>query len=173
VAVSAEAGAQAAPAERERGKAEPVQAESRAVSQAAARPAPTRVAPENRALGAAAAAHWLEVSAPGGGSRWRFGPGAAVSRSADGGRTWEPGTTPAGVTAASCPAPSTCWAVGRAGVVIATSDGLTWRRIPFPDSSDLVDVAAESATVATVSAAAGTRYTTRDGGATWVAVEPR
>lgn len=178
VAVSAEAGARAAtPAERERGKTEPgpvVQAESRAVPQAAARAAPTRdVAPEDRALGATAAAHWLEVSVPDGSSRWRFGPGAAVSRSADGGRTWEPGTTPAGVSAASCPAPSTCWAVGRAGVVIATSDGLTWRRIPFPDSADLVDVAAESATVATVSAAAGTRYTTRDGGATWVAVEPR
>ena len=179
VAASAESRVQAAPAvDRELAKMEPVPeapaeapvlAEARAPLPQATRPRST--AAENLALGATAAAHWLEASAPDGTSRWRFGPGAAVSRSVDGGRTWEPGTTPAGVTAASCPAPTTCWAVGRAGVVLVTADGISWRRAPFADASDLVAVAAESATVATVTTATGARYTTGDGGHTWVALE--
>lgn len=170
--VSAEAAAQVAtPVERDLAGAEPgavVPDEPRAVPHAEAA-APRAASIDNRALGATAAAHWLEVPVPGGTSRWRFGPGTAVSRSSDGGRTWEPGTTPAGVTAASCPARFTCWAVGRSGVVIVTSDGVTWRRVSFPDTSDLGDVSAEDGMVATVTTVSGLRYTTKDGGATWVA----
>jgi hypothetical protein len=179
VAASAESRVQAAvAADRELATMEPkmepvpgAAADARTVPEAgvplpqATRPRST--AAEKRAFGATAAAHWLEVSAPGGTSRWRFGPGTAVSRSVDAGRTWEPGATPAGVTAASSPAPSICWAVGRAGVVIATSDGATWRRVPFIDTSDVVAVTAENASAATVTTAAGTRYTTRDGGKSW------
>jgi hypothetical protein len=182
VAVSAESRVQAAvAADRELAKMEPKMealpgaAAAQTVAEAGVPPPqaarPRSTAAENRALGATAAAHWIEVSAPGGSVRWRFGPGTAVSRSADGGRTWEPGTTPAGVTAASCPGPTTCWAVGRAGVVLMTTDGVSWRRAPFADASDLVAVAAESAAVATVTTAAGTRYTTGDGANTWVALE--
>jgi photosystem II stability/assembly factor-like uncharacterized protein len=42
--------------------------------------------------------------------------------------------------------------------------------VPFIDTSDVVAVTAESASAATVTTAAGTRYTTGDGGATWAAV---
>jgi hypothetical protein len=164
VAVSAETGAAApvaVPAERELAVAEQALRPQAAGGQPSAAVA--------RGKGLDSAAHWVEASAPGGTERWRFGPGTAVSRSLDGGRTWQPGTTPAAVTAASCPVPSTCWAVGRRGVVIATADGVTWRRIPFPDPSDLVTVAASDAIVATVTTASGTRYATTDGGATWTA----
>jgi hypothetical protein len=168
VAALAESRAPAAlPAEREQAKAEPVlgaPAETRVAPRAVAAQPST---PEPRGKGLASGAHWVEVSAPGGSDRWRFGPGTAVSRSVDGGRTWEPGATPAGVTAASSPAPSICWAVGRAGAVIATSDGVTWRRVPFIDTSDGVAVTAENASAATVTTAAGARYTTRDGGKSW------
>lgn len=166
IAASGEARAQASrPAEREPALAEP------ALTAQAAAPRPSL--PDRRELGTTSAAHWVEASAPGGTTRWRFGPGTAVSRSLDGGRTWEPGTTPGGVTAASAPTPAVCWAVGRAGVVIVTSDGVTWRRVPFPDASDLVAVSADDAMAAAVGTATGTWYTTRDGGATWAAVEPR
>lgn len=177
VAVADEARAQAAsPAERELARVEPVravQAEARVGAEEmpleASRP---RAAAMERPALDAAAAHWFEASAPGGTMRWRFGPGTAVARSVDGGRTWEPGATPAGVMAAACPSVSTCWAVGRAGAVITTSDGVTWRRVAFPAAADLVAVTADTGSTATVTAASGARYTTADGGATWAA-EPR
>jgi photosystem II stability/assembly factor-like uncharacterized protein len=74
------------------------------------------------------------------------------------------------LTAGAAPSASVCWLVGRAGVVLRTTDGRTWRRVPFPEMTDLSAVRAIDAdgNVASVSTADGRTFSTTDGGATWV-----
>jgi len=65
-----------------------------------------------------------------------------------------------------------CWLVGARGVVLRTTDGRTWERLPAPTPGDLVSVHAWSESVATVTAADRTEYETADGGRTWRRREP-
>ena len=75
------------------------------------------------------------------GSRWRIVPDGAVQRSADGGSTWQTQQTGVAVTliAGASPSPSVCWLVGPGGIVLLSTDGRSWRRLPFPEMTDLVD----------------------------------
>lgn len=105
--------------------------------------------------------------------RWRL-LGTTVERSTDGGRTWQaqPTGTALEPLAGTAPAPDVCWLVGRSGLVLLSTDGETWRRLPFPDGTiDLVGVTANDAMSATVTAAGGRTYRTTDGGKTWVLQE--
>jgi len=116
-----------------------------------------------------AASDLIEVSAPGGAVQWRVGPGGAIWRSADEGRTWYPQKSgvKAALLAVTAPSISTCWAVGAGGTVLLTDDGERWERRPFPGKADLVQVNARSARDATVTDRDGRRFTTTDRGATW------
>ena len=101
--------------------------------------------------------------------RWRL-IGRQVERSTDGGLTWklQPTGTAVDLLAASSPAPSVCWIVGRGGVVLLSTDGESWRRLSSPDmTADLVGVTARDAVAATVTTADGRRYTTIDAGGNW------
>lgn len=101
--------------------------------------------------------------------RWRVGAGGAIHRSTDAGRTWV--VHKSGVTlelfAASAPSRDVCWIVGRSGVVLLTTDGATWRRLPFPEPADLRAVVATDARTATVTTRDGRVFRTFDGGFTW------
>jgi hypothetical protein len=101
--------------------------------------------------------------------RWRVGPAGSVQHSGDNGATWE--TLPSGVTTdllgAASPSPTVCWVVGRAGTILLTTDGRSFRRIPFPASTDLMSVRATDARNATVVSTDGRTFTTADSGATW------
>lgn len=94
-----------------------------------------------------------------------------IERSTDGGRTWTPqetGTAGDLLLAGASPAPNVCWLVGRQGAVLLTTDGLTWRRIEFPEPKvDLVAVTARDALSAAVTTADRRVYQTDDGGKTW------
>ena len=48
-----------------------------------------------------------------------------------------------------------------------STDGATWRRVPFREAVDLVRVTASSATNASVTTVDGRTFATSDGGATW------
>jgi photosystem II stability/assembly factor-like uncharacterized protein len=115
----------------------------------------------------------IDVPSPDGSVRWRIA-GATVSRTSDAGRTWteqfaDPATT---LAAGSSPAPAICWIVGAGGVVLLSTDGQTWRRLPSPDASaDLVRVTAVDATTATVTSADGRVFRTADSGRTWTLQE--
>ncbi len=143
----------------------------------AARPAPApppaaaarAAAPASAVLGLAAeASRSFTLIARTGDARWRVS-GSRVERSTDGGGTWTiaalPGTF--ALTAGMAVSPSTCWLVGTSGVVLVTTDGTTWRRAAFVESVDLTGVVASDAAFATVEAADGRRFLTRDGGQTW------
>jgi len=110
------------------------------------------------------------VAAPGGKVQWSVGPGGAILRSADGGKSWAPQAS--GVTAellaGSAPSESVCWVVGRQGTVLLTTDGEHWTKVAAPATADLSGVAARDARSAIVWSAIGRpRYLTEDAGATW------
>jgi hypothetical protein len=103
-------------------------------------------------------------------SRWRITRGRIVEHSTDGGTTWQEQPTGATSTLAalSAPSPLVCWVVGQAGVVLLSTDGLTWRRMGFPTTADLVSVRATDERTARVTDVSGRRYVTTDGGMTWI-----
>ncbi|MEO8075993.1 MAG: hypothetical protein ABI818_06660 [Acidobacteriota bacterium] len=118
---------------------------------------------------AAGAAGLFDIMSPDPAVRWRFDRTGIVQRSTDGGTTWtaqQTGTT-APIAAGWSSSPMVCWLVGRAGTVLLSSDGASWRIRPFPAGVDLVSVRATDANLATVTATDGRRFSTADGGLTW------
>jgi photosystem II stability/assembly factor-like uncharacterized protein len=110
----------------------------------------------------------FQITSPISSSRWRIS-GSVVEHSTDGGATWH--TTPTGVatplTTGASPAANICWIVGRSGVVLLSSDGETWRRLPFPEAVDLTAVVARDNRSATVTAVDGRIFSTTNAGGTW------
>jgi hypothetical protein len=101
--------------------------------------------------------------------RWRIA-GNDVERSVNGGFTWE--TTRTGVstplTAGAAPSPTVVWVVGESGVVLVSTDGRTWRRVPFTPMTNLSSIRARDARSVQVTAADGRIFSTTDAGATWI-----
>ena len=103
---------------------------------------------------------------------WRVVSERIVQQSADKGATWATQYTldeNARLAAGSAPSSTTAWFVGRAGLVLTTTDGRTWRRVAFPEAVDLVGVLATDTRVAIVTTADRRTFTTTDGGASWLA----
>jgi hypothetical protein len=137
----------------------------------------------------------IEIRSPDPTYRWRILPATGMQRSTDGGTTWasvdpltsatraNAGAAPPTsanrgnsgattvLTGGSSPSRDVCWLVGRAGVVLLSTNGATWQRRPFPETTDLTSVRASSATNAVVMTADGRQFLTIDGGATWSAVK--
>jgi hypothetical protein len=101
-------------------------------------------------------------------NRWRIS-GTTLERSTNGGSTWNAIATGVAseLTAVSSPSNMVCWVVGRQGVVLRTTDGQSFSRVPFPETADLSAVHATDAQTVTVTASDGRAVTTADGGATW------
>lgn len=118
--------------------------------------------------GRGAGAAGIEIVSPEPSVRWRIA--GSVQRSTDGGSTWEavPTGIAAELTAGAAPSVSVCWLVGRGGVVLLSIDGRGWRRVAFPEMTDLSAVRATDARTASVSTADGRTFSTTDGGTTWV-----
>ena len=132
---------------------------------AAAPPPPTADA---AAFRRAFAAGGVIVAAPDSPVRWRATSGG-IEMSLDAGGTWERVADAGGgvVIAGSAPSRDVCWLVGRAGLVLLTTDGRTFTRLPFPEPLDLVLATATGPRVASVTAADGRVFETVDAGLTW------
>jgi hypothetical protein len=117
----------------------------------------------------------LSIASPDPAVRWRVTSPGRVERSVDGGVTWTPQDVGEAVTIRAGRSVSTdvAWLVGNDGVVLVTSDGRTWQRRNIGEAVALVDVTPTDARTATVTAADGRRFTTRDGGATWIRATPQ
>ena len=110
----------------------------------------------------------IEIASPDPRLRWRLA-GTTVLHSSDRGATWvptQPGVS-AELSAGSAPLGAVCWLVGQAGVVLLTTDGISWTRVPFPQPVDLAAVTARDGRSASVTTADGRIFTTTDAGATW------
>jgi hypothetical protein len=123
------------------------------------------------ALARSAAQRTLDIASPDSAIRWRVS-GSTVQRSTDAGATWQPQSpgVDAQFTAGASPQPSVCWLVGRGGIVLLSTDGQSWRRVPFPQAVDLVAVKASSASSASVTTADGRVLATSDGGVAWMEI---
>ena len=113
---------------------------------------------------------WTIVVAPDRVAQWRF-DGSQVQRSTDRGVTWTSvdQIQASQIRAGSAPSSSVCWLVGRAGLVLLSTDGSSWNRTSLPAAVDLVSVVATDARTASVTAADGRQFQTTDGGRTWTA----
>jgi hypothetical protein len=109
-----------------------------------------------------------EVVSPDPRVRWRIG-GPRVERSVDGGASWTVQATDAtsNVLAGAAVSPQVCWLVGADGVVLVTTDGAAWQRVPPPVAATLDRVTATSADAATVTTADGRAFSTTDRGRSW------
>jgi photosystem II stability/assembly factor-like uncharacterized protein len=110
-----------------------------------------------------------DIVSPNGTVRWRILTGGGVARSSDGGMTWQTQSTsiPTALTAGTAPSPTTCWLVGPGGIIVLSTDGRTWQRVPFREGVDLTSIRASDAMNATVLTADGRTFITTDGGKTW------
>jgi photosystem II stability/assembly factor-like uncharacterized protein len=92
-----------------------------------------------------------------------------VERSTNGGATWQKQSTGASImpTAGSSPSPLVLWLVGPQGLVLLTTDGSSWKRLTFAETTDLTSVHASDDKSATVTTSNGRTFSTADGGATW------
>ena len=120
-----------------------------------------------------------DIRSPQADYRWRIVPPAGIQRSVDGGVTWSvvdpvPAKDAAAqrsseivLTSGASPSRDVCWIVGRAGMVLLTTDGATWQRRPIPEAADLSTVRAVDARSATVTTTDGRQFVTADGGVTW------
>jgi hypothetical protein len=141
-------------------------------TRAAAPPAPAAEREAFRAGSAntlaASSAIGIEIPSPDAAVRWRI-VGSAVQRSTNGGARWEP--VPTGTSgdllAGAAASATVCWLVGRAGVVLVSMDGLQFRRVTFPEMTDLSAVSATDARSASVSTIDGRIFATTDAGQTW------
>jgi hypothetical protein len=143
---------------------------NRAEQPALRAPAPAATAQSasrDQAAAATADLEAREASAP----RWRLDDGR-IQRLADDG-TWTPVVSliPAELTGLDSPSPDICWVVGRAGVVLLTTNGRTWRRVEFPETTNLSAVVAQDGLAAIVMTSDGRRFATRDGGRIWTLVQ--
>jgi photosystem II stability/assembly factor-like uncharacterized protein len=118
----------------------------------------------------------IEVPSPDPAVRWGIEAGA-VRKTVDGGLTWKPVSSnllaTSTIHAGAAPSQTTCWLVGGGGLVLVTVDGDSWKRVGFPETSDLRSVVAAGASSAIVTTADGRRFETTDGGATWTLVAAR
>jgi hypothetical protein len=110
----------------------------------------------------------IEIPSPDPMRRWRLVPGR-VERSTDGGVTWiaqysDPLIAP---LAGASPSPDVAWVVGRAGLVLLSTDGRSWRRVAFPETVDLTAIQSTNASTATVVSADGKSFITKNAGSTW------
>ena len=149
----------------------PAAAPALAAPARAAAPSPPseKVLDSTRSADRRAEVSGVEILSPDPMVRWRIA-GADVQRSTDGGARWA--SVPTGIaaelTAGAAPSQFVCWLVGRGGVVLLSTDGRSWRRVAFPETTDLSGVRAGDARTASVSTANGRTFRTTDAGLTWV-----
>ena len=121
------------------------------------------LAPQARAEAAAS-----DIATPNPQVRWRLLDSGLVSRTEDGGTTWQTQSTGlSAIRAASAPSVDVCWVVGPAGGIAATTDGRTWHRVSFPEGAEAVAVRATDALNAAVTLADRRVLVTSDGGRSW------
>lgn len=120
------------------------------------------------AQGGASVARAADAVRPAAVPRWRIVASSMVERSLGDG-PWEQVAIEGSVTLTGgiALAPSTCWLIGRSGVVLRSTDGVRFERRPFPEPADLSSIRATDDRRAEVTTTDGRVFSTQDAGATW------
>ena len=105
--------------------------------------------------------------------RYRLTRGGFISRTTDGGATWNGQLVSANaeLAAGSAPAPNVCWVVGAKGTIYRTSDGVTWKKVHAPSPADFTAISATDASSATLTTAGGKKFSTANNGKSWQPVQ--
>ena len=105
--------------------------------------------------------------------RYRLTRGGFISRTTDGGATWNGQLVSANaeLAAGSAPAPNVCWVVGAKGTIYRTTDGVTWKKVHSPSPADFTAISATDASSATLTAAGGKKFSTANNGKSWQPVQ--
>jgi hypothetical protein len=84
-------------------------------------------------------------------------------------KTWtlQPTGVQADLLAGTATSGTVCWAVGRKGTILLTTDGMHWEQVKSPTTSDVIGITAASKDVATIFTLGGVNYSTFDGGSNW------
>jgi photosystem II stability/assembly factor-like uncharacterized protein len=100
---------------------------------------------------------------------WRVLVSGLVERSINAGQTWAAVTIAPAVAIVNGAAPSAnvCWLIGKGGIVLRSTDGITFRRVASPDVADLHSITAIDEFQATVTTIDGRVFKTEDGGEHW------
>jgi len=101
---------------------------------------------------------------------YRLVSGGFVSRTTDGGATWNGQLVSpnAALKAGSAPSTDVCWVVGHHGAIYLTTNGGTaWKKVPAPANKDFTQVLAKDGSAATITRYDGKKYSTTDGGKRW------
>ena len=77
----------------------------------------------------------------------------------------------ADVTGGTALSSNTCWLIGRGGLVMRSTDGVTFERVDLPEKADLASVTATDARSATITTTDGRQFRTDDGGRTWQRIQ--
>ncbi|MEO7133383.1 MAG: zf-HC2 domain-containing protein [Vicinamibacterales bacterium] len=156
--------------DRDQRREEPTAARGAAASSAAPAAPLAEATPQHSTRLAVAP---LEIVSPDASRRWRIA-NAAIERSDDGGVSWISAHTLSGqtITGGAAPARSVCWLIGADGMVMLTSDGITFTEVRLPERADVAAIVATDARSATVTTADGRRYRTDDSGRTWRQLSP-
>ena len=72
-----------------------------------------------------------------------------------------------GLAGGAAPSATVCWIIGRAGLVLLTTDGKEFTRLTQPAPADLISITAQDALRATVTTVGGQTFSTTDGGKSW------
>jgi hypothetical protein len=115
----------------------------------------------------------LTVRTPDSNVLWLVSGGGDVGRSEDGGATWKFASL--GVhglfVSGSSPTAKICWLLAEHGAIFRTTDGKTWTEVPFPaaaNDSEFQHIDATDELTATVTQVDGRKFSTSDGGKTWM-----
>lgn len=116
------------------------------------------------------------IYAPGFGSLWHAGNAGRIEFSSDGGQSWsrQRSGVIVDLLTGSAPSEKVCWIVGRVGSILLTTDGgAHWKLISSPLKDDLDGIQATDELHATIwNVQNKKRFSTSDGGLTWVRVGP-
>jgi len=115
----------------------------------------------------------LQIQTPDPKILWMVASPGLIEKSEDGGTTWKPEyvDTRALLLAGAAPTVKICWVVGANGTVLRTTNGSHWKTITPPVEANFVRVEAADALTATVTTMDGRKFSTVDGGKSWIGVK--
>ncbi len=97
----------------------------------------------------------------------RMSAGRADIEAPDGSRRWRLADYGPGVTGGAAVSSTTCWLIGRDGLVMLSTDGNTFNRVDIPEKVDVIAITPTDGRSATITTGGGRQFITDDGGRTW------